>query len=107
MSAWTAPRYMPDPRRTLHRSARLLGDAQGFLDDHPRWNGFAQCGVLVLPIVAILLFTPRLRVLAIPEVLVFAGMAGWLCSGRRDLEEALATGHEDKSETRAGGWLPR
>jgi len=32
------------------------------------------CGALILPIIAILLFTPRLGVLAIPEVVVFAGM---------------------------------
>jgi len=39
--------------------------------------------MLLLPIIAILLFTPRLGVLAIPEVLVLAGMAGWLCSEQR------------------------
>lgn len=50
------------------------------LRDHPDWNGPAVCIALVLPIVAILLFTPRLGVLAIPELFVFAGMAGWHCS---------------------------
>ncbi len=80
LSARTARRCMPDPRRT---ATQLLGDAQAFLGNHPGWNGLALCGALILPIVAILLFTPRLGVLAIPEVLVFAGMAGWLCSERR------------------------
>jgi len=83
LSARTARRCMADPRRTRDRTARLLGDAQAFLHDHPAWNGLALFGALILPIVAILLFTPRLGVLAIPEVLVFAGMAGWLCSEQR------------------------
>ena len=58
------------------------------LRDHPGWTGLAVCMALILPIVVILLFTPRLGVLAIPEVLVFAGVAGWLCSGRRSQEDA-------------------
>ncbi len=74
---------MPDPRRTDSRPARPLREARGFLRDHPGWNGLALCGALLLPIIAILLFTPRFGVLAIPEVLVFAGMAGWLCCERR------------------------
>jgi hypothetical protein len=34
----------------------------------------------ISPCPAILLFTPRLGVLAIPELFAFAGTAGWLCS---------------------------
>jgi len=30
------------------------------LRDHPGWTGLAVCGTLILPIIAILLFTPRL-----------------------------------------------
>jgi len=83
LSAQTARRCMADPRRTRYRSVRLLGDAQALLRNHPGWTGLVVCGALILPIIAILLLTPRLGVLAIPEVLVFAGMAGWLCSERR------------------------
>jgi len=86
LSARTARRCMADPRRTRYRSVRLLGDAQALLRNHPGWTGLVVCGALILPIIAILLFTPRLGVLAIPEVLVFAGMAGWLCSEQRASE---------------------
>jgi len=83
LSARTARRCMPDPGHRHAQLARLLSDTHAFLGDHPGWIGLAVCGALILPIIAILLFTPRLGVLAIPEVLVFAGMAGWLCSEQR------------------------